>query len=428
MTTAPADAAADAANGAEADLPLRLAGAAASPPPPPPPRSRPRFRPVWLLLLLVPVLMFSGAVIGMYFQPPGLQKFYALTGLQPGGGSAHPIALPPEIVLPRDMAETLRVTDVVGLARLMPRGDVAIVAPPYGAGDARLAEILVAEGDLVERGAVVARLDNEAQLASAVLQAEAALAIRQAALVQTRAMVENSRAEAAAGLEQAKSQRAETQAALARAQDLFARGVTTQATLDAALAADRQAASSVERARATLARFAATAPGAQPDVIVAQRNLEAAEAELARARNDLTRAAVLAPITGTVLDILATPGQRPGAEGILQIGDITRMMAEVEVYQDRVSLVAPGQPVELAAAALGRTLQGRVDAIGLTVGRQGMVSDDSAANTDARVVKVMVALDDASSRIAARLTNLEVIARIDTGAAPAPAPVPAAQP
>ena len=40
------------------------------------------------------------------------------------------------------------------------------------------------------------------------------------------------------------------------------------------------------------------------------------------------------------------------------------------------------------------------------------------ANTDARVVKVMVELDAASSAIAARFTNLEVIARIDTNATP----------
>ncbi|MDH5529671.1 MAG: hypothetical protein OEY05_06510, partial [Paracoccaceae bacterium] len=38
-----------------------------------------RFRRRYLLVLLIPFLMFSGAVIGMYFQPPALQKFYALT-------------------------------------------------------------------------------------------------------------------------------------------------------------------------------------------------------------------------------------------------------------------------------------------------------------------------------------------------------------
>lgn len=170
------------------------------------------------------------------------------------------------------------------------------------------------------------------------------------------------------------------------------------------------------RAEATLARFGAGALGDQPDIVVAQRNVAAAEAELARARMDLERSNVLAPIAGTILDIHATPGQRPPAEGIMEMGDTSLMMAEVEVWQDRIASVAVGQPVELAADALGQTLRGTVESIGLTVGRQGLISNDAAANTDARVIRVLVALDAASTKIASRYTNLEVVARIDTGA------------
>lgn len=376
-----------------------------------------RFKKQYLLVLLVPVFMFSGGVIGMYFQPPALQKFYALTGLQPGGGSATPIALPPEIELPPEMAKTMQVTDVVGLARLMPRGDVSIVAPPYGAGDSRIAEILVATGDRVEKGSVVARLDNAGQLESAVLLAEANVAVRQAALMQTRAAVQNSRDEAQAGLEQAQSAAAEAAAEYVRSEELFRRGVTTKAALDTAAAADRQAALAVEKAKATLARFTAEGVDIQPDVIVASRNLDAAIADLTRARRDLSRAAVLAPITGVILDVNSRAGERPPADGIMQMGDTDQMMAEVEVYQDRIVSVAIGQPVELVAAAIGQTLQGRVQSIGLMVGRQGLVSDDTAANTDARVITVMVELDAPSSAIAARFTNLEVIARIDARSA-----------
>jgi HlyD family secretion protein len=277
-----------------------------------------------------------------------------------------------------------------------------------------VAEILVAEGDVVKKGTVVARLDNEAQLKGAVLLAEANFAVRQATLVQTRDAIANGRNEAQAGLEQARSVAAAAAVALSRAEQLAGRGVTTQSALDAAQAAEQQAVALVAKAEATLARFVAADVNDQPDVVVAIRNLEAAEAELARARNDLVRAAVVAPINGTVLNIHASLGQRPPAEGIMEMGDTSHMMAEAEIYQDRILMVAKGQPVELAAAALDKTLQGRVVSIGLTVGRQGLVSDDTAANTDARVIKVMVELDAASSAIATRFTNLEVIARIDT--------------
>lgn len=396
------------------DLPMDLPLAA-----PQAPRRR-WLRKRYLLVLLVPVFMFLGAVLGMYFQPPALQKFYALTGLQPGGGANSPIALPPEIELPPKMAETMLPTDVVGLARVMPRGDVSIVAAPYGAGDARVAEILVAEGDRVEKGAELARLDNRAALEGAVLTAEANLAVREANLMQTRAAVQASRDEAQATLDQAIANAAEAASTLARTEELFQRAVATEATLDEVRTAEAAARLAVTRAEATLRRYSALALDDQPDVIVATRNVAAARAELARARLDVERSVVVAPIAGTILDIHATPGQRPPAEGIMDMGDTRQMVAEVEIWQDRIRAVRPGQPVELVAAALGQTLQGRVESIGLTVGRQGLISDDAAENKDARVIRVLVALDAPSSEVAARLTNLEVIARIDTTAKATP--------
>lgn len=380
------------------------------------PARRRWFRPAWLLVLLIPVFLFTGAVIGLYFQPPGLQTFFARTGLQPGAGTTTPIALPPDIVVPQEMVETMLPTDVVGLARIMPRGDVALVAAPYGAGDARVGQILVSIGDWVERGASLARLDNAEALEGAVLQAEANLAVRQATLAQTRSAIEASRAEAQATLDQLRAAAREAATNLTRAEDLFARNVSARATLDAARTAAEDATLAVTKAEATLARFAFGALDDQPDVVVAHRNMAAAEAELARARMDLGRAEVRAPIDGTVLDIHVTPGQHPPVDGVMDMGDTSRMMAEVEVWQDRIANVAVGQPVELAADALGQTLRGAVESIGLMVGRQGLISDDAAANTDARVVRVLVALDPASTEIAARYTNLEVVARIDTGA------------
>ena len=398
----------------EQDLPLDLPVADATPP------RRRRFDRRFLLVLLIPVFMFTGAVLGMYFQPRGLQVFYALTGLQPGAGSSAPIALPPKITLPPKMAETMLPTDVVGLARVMPRGDVSIVAAPYGSGDARVAEILVAEGDWVEQGAVLARLDNRSALESAVLTAEANLAVREATLMQTRAAVEASRDEAQATLDQAVANAAEATTTLARTEELFQRGVATQATLDTVRTAEAAARLAVARAEATLRRFAALALDDQPDVIVARRNVDAARAELARARLDIERSTVVAPIAGTILDIHATAGERPPAGGIMEMGDTRQMMAEVEIWQDRIRNVQPGQPAELVAAALGQTLQGRVEQVGLTVGRQGLISDDAAENKDARVIRVLVALDGPSSERAARLTNLEVVARIDTKSRTAP--------
>lgn len=381
------------------------------------PRGR-RDRIRWLLALpLIPLLMLTGAVVGMYFQPPGLRLIFQRTGLVPGAGSSAPIALPPEIDLPPAVVETIMPSDVVGLARLMPRGDVITVAPPYGTGDARIATLPVAEGDRVEAGQVLATLDNLPFLESARLTARADVAVREAALDQTRAAVAASRDEAQAALDQARAAAVEAQSDYDRTLALSRRGVATAAALEVAEASRSQTALAVAKAEATLNRFVAGDADAQPDVIVARRHLDAARAALARAEADLARARVHAPISGTILTVDARPGERPPATGILTMGDTDRMMAEVEIYQDRISRVAVGQPVELVALAIGRSLTGRVSRIGLVVGRQGLLPDDIAANTDARVVEVEVELDPDSSRVAARYTNLEVVARIRTGAA-----------
>jgi len=97
---------------------------------------------------------------------------------------------------------------------------------------------------------------------------------------------------------------------------------------------------------------------------------------------------------------------------VITLGDIERMKVEVEIYQTLIGRVLVGDLVEVTAEALSRPLKGSVARIGLEVGRQNLIDPSPAANTDARVVKVTVALEPESSRLAQRLTNLQVTARI----------------
>lgn len=83
---------------------------------------------------------------------------------------------------------------------------------------------------------------------------------------------------------------------------------------------------------------------------------------------------------------------------------------------DAFGQVAIGDAVTVTADAIDEPLQGVVTAIGLEIGRQSITSDDPAANTDARVVDVIVELDPPSSALAERFTNLQAVVRIDVGA------------
>ncbi|OAN76435.1 hypothetical protein A8B78_02830 [Jannaschia sp. EhC01] len=372
-------------------------------------------------LLLIPAFvltLFTGAVIGMYFQPPGLRAFFSATGLEPGAGTDTPIAVAIRQVAAQEQVAVVSEGDVVALGRIIPRGDVISVATPSGAGDARLAEIRVSVGARVAAGDILAVLDNLPQLQSAVASTEAALRVRQATLAQTRAANAASLAEAQASLERAEATATAAEGELARATSLLERGVITRAAFDDILASASAAARDVERARATLSRYATDSETVQADIAVAEANLAAAQADLDSARLNLDRAHVRAPTAGTVLDINARVGESPPSGGIFDLGDTAQMTVEAEVYQTMIGRVTIGDPVSVTAEALAQELTGVVSAIGLEIGRQSITSEDPAANTDARVVDVIVTLDAASSALAQAFTNLEAVVRIDAGRAP----------
>jgi HlyD family secretion protein len=367
-------------------------------------------------LLYIPVVMlllFSGAVIGMYFQPPGLRVFFGLTGLEPGAGSDTPIAVAIQKVKAQELVAVMSEGDVVALGRVIPKGDVVSVATPSGAGDARLTEVRVKLGDVVAAGDVLAVLDNLTALENGVATAKATIAVRAAGLVQTKATIRASRDEAQAALERAEATAKNAHSDMERITSLFERGVATRADLDQSVARASEAGRDVERAVATLSRYQAV-DATQADIAVAEANLAAAKVELTRAEHNLESAYVRAPSAGTVLDINARAGERPSG-GIIDLGDTSQMTVEAEVYQTLIGRVAIGDPVTVSAEALSQDLTGIVTAIGLEIGRQSITSDDPAANTDARVVDVIVTLDPKSSELAKGFTNLEAIVRIDSG-------------
>lgn len=373
-----------------------------------------RLRPLFLVPLFM-LTLFTGAVIGMYFQPPGLRVFFNATGLQPGAGTDTPIAIAIQQVSAQEQISVISEGDVVALGRVIPFGDITSVATPSGAGDARVAEVRVAVGDIVAAGQILAVLDNLPQLQSAVTSAEAVVAVREATLVQTRASNRASLGEAQASYERAQATSTAAQADLNRGTSLLERGITTRAQFDQIVAAATQAARDVERALATLSRYATGSETVQADIAVAQANLDAAGADLARAIQDLDGAYVRAPERGTVLDINVRAGERPPSDGIIDLGDTSQMTVVAEVYQSLIGRVTIGDPVTITAEALAQDLTGVVSAIGLEIGRQSITSSDPASNTDARVVDVIIVLDPASSDLAQSFTNLEAVVRIDAG-------------
>jgi HlyD family secretion protein len=292
----------------------------------------------------------------------------------------------------------------------MPRGDLVRIAPPFGAGDARIARLHVGEGEAVRAGTVIAELDSLPVLQAAVDAAEANLAAQQSALEKARANVDSSLREAAAELGRARSAATLAASQAERQRSLFARQLIARAALEEAESNEVRAARELDRATAQWQRQ--QGDERQPDVALALTQREVARQTLAQARAQLAGGRVLAPFDGTLVTLHARVGEKIGSEGIASFGDLTTMQAELEVYQTDIARVAPGQAVSLSSPALDRPLTGEVERIGLEVERQAVLASDPAANTDARVVRVLVTIDDADRERAARLSGLDVTGRL----------------
>ena len=131
-----------------------------------------------------------------------------------------------------------------------------------------------------------------------------------------------------------------------------------------------------------------------------------AEAEVAQAQAMLDRTQVRSPITGRVISIHAREGERVGPRGIVELGRTSEMLVIAEVYETDIGRVSVGQQATAYSPALGEPLTGKVERIGLKVGKMESLATDPVSRADARVVEVEIRLDDSAR--AADLTNLQV--------------------
>lgn len=326
-----------------------------------------------------------------------------------------PAVLKPSVSAPAKASFDLSAPrPVVALGRLEPISEVIRLASPTNAGQgARIARLLVEEGAHVAAGQVLAELDSLARGEADLKAAEADLSLKAAQLTRARLQTESDLAARRMELARAEADLAVRGAVMQRSATLAKEGFASTETLESKRLERERAQHTAEEARARLARAQAIEAGAPIDVTVAQRELAAAEAAVARARAALEDSLIRAPIEGRILAILARAGERIGADGVLEMGATDRMMAIVEIYESDVGRIALGQAAELRAPALGSAaLTGQLARIGLAVRRQSVVNADPSANTDARVVEARILLDPASSQRAADFTRLQIRATL----------------
>ena len=84
-------------------------------------------------------------------------------------------------------AQIPEIETVTALGRIEPKGEVIELSPPPTLGTAKVAQLLVKEGDLVQKGQAVAILDNQIRRLADVEQAQKAVQVAQANLAVVQA-------------------------------------------------------------------------------------------------------------------------------------------------------------------------------------------------------------------------------------------------
>ena len=253
---------------------------------------------------------------------------------------------------------------VSALGYLEPAGEVVQMAAPVSgiAGTPRLSLLLVQEGQRVRRGQLLASFDNRPRLKADLAAVNARLQALQAQIRLQRREVERYANAASTGAES------------------FAR---------------------LDEKRDELVKL----EGQWREALAQRQGLQV----------DLANSELRAPLDATVLKIHAQVGERPGSDGVLELGASDRMEAVAEVYESDINRVRVGQSVSLTSenGGFSGTLQARVLRISPQVSRRQVLSTDPTGDADARVVEVRLALDPAAAARVRNLSGLKLIARFN---------------
>ena len=190
----------------------------------------------------------------------------------------------------------------------------------------RLAEILVREGEFVQAGQVLARMDT-AVLEAQLRQAEAQLRQAEAAVVAARSQEAQRRNERAAAEAVIAQRAAELEAArkrMNRSQQLAKSNAIAAQQLDDDTAAYHQARAALAVAQAQLQAAEAAIATAASQVIGAEANVAAARATVERLQVEIEDAVLRSPRPGRIQYRIAQPGEVLGAGGnVLNLLDVS---------------------------------------------------------------------------------------------------------
>lgn len=214
----------------------------------------------------------------------------------------------------------------------------------------RLSELLVREGDDVEKGQLLAQMDTatlQADLHEAeaqVKRAHNAKHIAHANVVQRQ----NEKSVASAVIAQRDSELALAEKDLVRTQQLIDKGFVSPQKLDTDNTKRSTAEASRKAASSQYHEAQAAIVAANAAVNEAQSAIEAAEAKVQKIQADINEATLKAPISGRVLYRLAEPGEvLPAGGNVLTLLDITDVYMTIFLPTSQAGRLAIGSEARI---------------------------------------------------------------------------------
>ncbi|MDC2974773.1 HlyD family efflux transporter periplasmic adaptor subunit [Prochlorococcus sp. AH-736-K09] len=255
-----------------------------------------------------------------------------------------------------------KIKAVAALGQLSPSGEIRQLAAPISqfGSSPRLTELLVNEGDFVKKGTILATFENREKLLGDLKKIVSLLSIIDQEIL----------------LKQDQIQRYE----LALNKNAYS-FVQLSQRKDELLKLEKQ----------------------KVNILGEKNNIEI----------DLFNSQLRSPIDGFILSINTRVGERTKSLGILDIGSSQNMEALIEVYESDIERVFLSQNVELSSENGGfkNLLKGTVIRISPQVKQRKVLSTDPTGDADARIIEVLVKLNEESINLVKNYAGMKVIAK-----------------
>lgn len=266
---------------------------------------------------------------------------------------------------------------------------------------ARIVELPFDEGATVTKSSVLVKLDAT-EMDAQLRATEARAAGQKAQLEESTARVQAT----ASDIDASNIMLADSKRDLDRQKQLLASSDVSQSIVDSAQSKFDQLQQQLESSRHQL-------EADKLNLKVLSHAIEAAEAEILRAKDNLNYTTILSPIDGIITRLNAKAGEmvvtgtmnNPGTV-IMEVSDLSEMQVDAQIDESNVAMVKEDQPAKVRITAYPDDIfDGTVKLVGLdTAVDQRQSSMSSSSSMQGKWYKARIVLDTAGKRIPAGLT------------------------